>query len=363
MLDMAALQRLSSVYDVPLEDVVLIALNTNGVRYACDYHRMRTPFRFGSPDLFPTAFEREETGFYLALPVTLTSPFAVDGQTLSLGEVPIGTVKRPTEDICDSHYLRRNRTSLNLNANSRTTCRGCSFCYTAYQKSGDLKKLVTAADVREFFDGWLADNNLTDLSHLIQVSLVTGCYDSSEDLIAFLRTLRRVLDEYRFAGRIFYLGSQITTSDQLQQLSELGSIGLCYSLEVFERRNVLRPSKKRFGLDDLQASMDQARSLDFEVNFSYIVGMEPLPVLERHFDAMREHINKFPTINTLQVHHGQSAALVDPTAHNVGYYLEVRRLLERLFADTPLRPLVWEDYRSLWFLDFNGRPLASWRAS
>lgn len=108
--------------------------------------------------------------------------------------------------------------------------------------------------------------------------------------------------------------------------------------------------------------MDFARSLGYEVNFAYIVGIESLRVMEYHFNCFREHINKFPTINILQMHKYHQATLMDPSAHRLEYYLDARRILERLFGQTSMRPLPWEDYRSLWFLTFNKEPLYGIRA-
>lgn len=352
-----AFMRRSRAHGVPLEDVLFISLNTSGVRYDCGYHRMRTALHLENRGLFPEANDRGDTDYYFALPVNPASPFSITGNVLSYGGTSIATVSGTTEDVCDSHYPRRNGTSLNLNPNSRTSCRGCDFCYTAYQVPRDLRRLRTADDLRSFFDDWLVTYGKPDLSHLIQVSIVTGCYDSSEEVVSFLQTLRRVLTDYRFAGRIFYLGSQITTADYLRALAEVAPLGICYSLEVFERREILRSHKRHLTLAAARDSMEEALSLGYEVNFTYIVGMESLVIMDHHFSELVHHVNKFPTINTLQIHEGQPRSLADPSAQYLDYYLDARRRLEAIFRGSGLQPLVWEDYRSLWFLSFDGQPL------
>ncbi|OIO47780.1 MAG: hypothetical protein AUJ28_00565 [Parcubacteria group bacterium CG1_02_37_51] len=357
MLDINVIARLAEKYTVPLEDVLFIALNTNGINLDCDYNRMRTAFRLADSNLFSYAKQRGELDYYFALPVNQKSPFVLVDNTLLLQDTVIGQTIGQTEDICDSHYPRRKGTSLNLNPNSRTSCRGCQFCYTAYQVPYDRKRLKTASDLKDFFEDWMTKYGLTDLSHLIQMSVVTGCYESSDEICQFLRTLKGVLTEYKFTGKIFYLGSQITTKDQLNSLSEIKPFGICLSLETFERRELLRDKKRLIGLQDACESMDFAQELGYEANFAYIVGMESLRVMEYHFSVLKNHVNKFPTINTLQMHKYHEATLMTPDAHRLEYYLEARQLLERLFAETSMRPLVWEDYRSLWFLTFNKEPL------
>ncbi len=357
LISIRELKRLSAVYHIPIEDVFFIAVNMHGVNFPCSYNRMRTAFRLADIDLFTYARERGERDYYLALPVNASSPFSVEDGDVRLSGVSVGRMIDPTEDICDSNYPRRNGTSLNINPHSRTSCRGCEFCYTAYQVPQDLKMMVSEDDLREFFDGWLKARELHDLSHLIQVSVVTGCYRSSEELCAFLLRLRDVLNEYRFGGRIFYLGSQITTREHLDLLKAIQPFGVCYSLEVFERRDLLQTKKRALSIETARELMTYADEVGHEVNFAYIVGLEPLNVIERYFGNLGRSVNKFPTVNILQVHKHHSNTLLDPSARSIEYFLQARGIIEGVFSKTPLRPLVWEDYRSLWYLTFNGVPL------
>jgi hypothetical protein len=357
MLNVNMIARLAERYKVPFEDVLFIALNINGVNLECDYNRMRMAFRLADSKLFEYAKQRGELDYYFALPVNQDSPFAIIDNALLLQTTVIGQAIGPTEDICDSHYPRRKGTSLNINPNSRTSCHGCQFCYTAYQIPYDRKRLKSDSDLREFFEDWMAKYDLTDLSHLIQVSVVTGCYESGEAVCRFLIALKKMLREYRFVGKIFYLGSQIATQEQLRSITEIQPFGICFSLETFERRELLRKDKRALSLQDACESMNFARGLGYEVNFSYIVGMEPLRVMEYHFNHFREHINKFPIINTLQLHKYHQATLRNPEAHHLEYYLNARQILERIFGQTSMRPLVWENYRSLWFLTFDKEEL------
>jgi hypothetical protein len=357
LISIRELKRVSAVYRVPIEDVFFIALNMHGVNFPCDYNRMRSSFRLADSDLFAYARERGDRDYYLALPVNPSSPFSVVNRGMLLDGVSVGDMIDPTEDICDSNYPRRRGTSLNLNPHSRTSCRGCEFCYTAYQVPLDLKMLVSESDLHEFFDGWLKANGLDNLSHLIQVSVVTGCYRTSEELCAFLLRLRDVLGSYQFNGRIFYLGSQVTTTEQLDMLRSIQPFGICYSLEVFERRELLKTKKRALSIEVAHELMAYAAEVGHEVNFAYIVGLESLDVIERYFRNLASCINKFPTINVLQLHKNHSLALRDPSATSIEYYLQARSVIEGMLENTSMRPLVWEDYRSLWYLTYDGRPL------
>ncbi len=357
MLDINEIARLSEQYEMPLEDVLFIALNVHGVNLNCEYGRIRMDFRLADSNLFSYAKEREEFDYFFALPVNPVSEFTLAGDILSLNGTLIGQAINPTEDVSDLYYFRRKKTVLNFNPNSRSSCAGCHFCYTSHLTPNDEQKIETGADLKIFFENWMNKYGFTDLSHLIQISVVTGNYRNSVDLCQFLLELKRIVREHRFGGKIFYLGSQITTTEQLSKLAEIQPFGICFSLEVFDRRNLLRRDKKALELKGARDAMDFARRLGHEVNFSYIVGMEPMQVIEEHFRYFRDYINKFPTINAFQKHKFQGPTLMDPNADHLEYFLDVRRILERLFGQTGMRPLVWEDYRSLWFLTFNKEAL------
>src|SRR3989344_8654252 len=162
MLTVESAVHLAERYHIPLEDVLFIALNINGVNLECDYNRMRMAFRLADSKLFEYAKQRGELDYYFALPVNQDSPFAIIDNALLLRNTVIGQAIGPTEDICDSHYPRRKGTSLNINPNSRTSCHGCAFCYTAYQVPCDRKRLKTASDLREFFETWMAKDGVDD---------------------------------------------------------------------------------------------------------------------------------------------------------------------------------------------------------
>jgi len=106
------LSGLASQYSVPLEDVMFIALNHQGVCLDCSYDRMRANFHIKNLDLFSYATMRKELDYYFALPVKKDSPFHLDNGQLFLAETYLGEMSGVTEDICNSHYFRRQMTSL-----------------------------------------------------------------------------------------------------------------------------------------------------------------------------------------------------------------------------------------------------------
>jgi|GEM_PF-1206584 len=358
MINIEQIEMFSEKYNFPIEDILFIAINFFGVKMDVTYNRMRMAFHLNSDDsLFSLASELKDLDYYFALPINHHSPFQIVDRILYLQNYEIGNTIGATEDFCDSHYHRRLGTSININPNSRTSCRGCDFCYTAYQVPFDRKRMKTEKEIHEFFLEWMKNRNVHDLSHLIQVSIVTGCYETERDLINFLLTLNNVLHDLNFEGKIFYLGSMLTSLEAMYELRIIPSFGYCISLECFERRHLLKSSKKRITIDNAKELMCEAIKSNIEINYTYILGLESHNVFMPYIQELLKFITKFPTFNILQLHQQHNKDLLDPTVVDITYFLEARIKIERIFKQTKMRPLVWEDYRSLWYLKFDNETL------
>ena len=362
MVTLNKIKDLARVYNVPTEDVLFVALNIYGASFQCDYNRMRMGIHVVDEEIFGYAKSLGVNDFYFALPINQNSPFSVVNNKLLFDGRIIADAINPSEDFCDSNYPRRHGTVLNINPNSRTSCRGCKFCYTGYQVPRDKKRMACEVDIVEFFEDWMKNENIQDLRNLIQVAVVTGCYNSNEELSNFLLTLRKVLSQYKFGGEIFYLGSQITNKETLEKLVSIQPFCYCLSLECFENRSfLLRDKKSELTVEYAFDLMSSAKSLGHRVNFSYVLGLEPLLTVEKYFLLAKQYINSFPIVNTVQIHKYHSLSLLTPEAVNIEYFFEARKRLEKIFFETDMRPKEWENYRGLWFLKFGKEVLSGVR--
>lgn len=345
---------LSKKYNVPKEDILFMDMNLSGLNTMDDLDRVRFALKLNIDDgIYDLASRNSIEDYYFALPVKSDSNYHVkDGKLIFKEDTVVGKVGKLTEDFCDSSYSRRGGTVLNVNPNARTSCRGCKFCYTAYQTARDKKKLTDRKSLEEFFDKWLLCHKLSDLSHVLQIAIVTGCFDSEKDVVKFLLLLNDVLKKYLFKGEIFYLGSQITTRESLENLLPIKKFGYCISLECFENREYfLRDKKRKFTLENIIDTLSIAKELGFRTNFTYIVGLEQLDTIKKNFKNMIQYINSFPIINIFQ-EHKYHKGIRHESANNMNYYLQARKIMEEIFLPTEMRPRPWEDYRSLWYLKF-----------
>lgn len=156
-MDYAFFEKLASTYQIPILDVLFIALNRYGILADTQENRLRFKIRFRN--------HSTET-FYLALCLnTYDSPFSLRGNSIYLGGAKIADIFDIEKDTCDSTYFRRDKTELTLNSNLRSQCKGCTFCAT-YKLAADDVSLTSEGRLRDYIKCLLITNRIKDLSHL-----------------------------------------------------------------------------------------------------------------------------------------------------------------------------------------------------
>lgn len=344
---------LSKVYNIPPEDILFLDFSLSGINVDLPYARVRFEFTPEDRTYFSTSIEKDIDKYFFALPITPNSSYNIkDDYLIMEGEI-LGKVSEVANDTCDLSYPRRDGTVLNLNPTSKSLCHGCKFCHTIQQVANDRDNNLHAEPaLRKFIEVWLEKYKVSDLSHLIQAAIVTGCFGDEQKVLEYLKMAKKVLNGHNFKGEIFYFGSEITTKKSLEELKKIKPFGLCLSLECFKNRKMmLRNIKARLSLEDIKKILSQSVKNGFRTNFSYILGMESLDIIQEGFRELFPYINSFPVINIFQIHQGQEK-LRHPEAWNFSYYMKARKMLEKMFKDTNMRPRVWENYRSLWYLNF-----------
>jgi len=345
---------LSSKYNIPREDLLLLDLNLSGVKLEFQSRRVRFELKSTNKDIFSLAHNKNIYDFYLALPTVDHSCYFFKDGYLFFNNHLIGEALGITEDFCDSSYPRRGATALNLNPNSTTSCKGCKFCYTAFQVPKDKERILSSNKLRNFLVNYMKKFDVSDLSHLIQIAVVTGCFSSERATVDFLKMARNVLSEFLFKGELLYFGSQIASEKALLELEKIKPLKVCFTFECFDKKNrdyLLKNVKRELRLDTAKKLLTYANDIGIRTNFSYIVGLESLETMKRGFYDFLPYINSFPIVNTLQVHKGQKG-LRHSEAGKVDYYIKARKIIENIFMKTTLRPRPWENYRSLWYLKF-----------
>lgn len=346
---------LSEKFNVPLTDIILLGLNMEGAHDPqIETDRMR--FKM-SPIL-------SKEDFYFALTNTPNSRWKIEGGQMIFDGEKVGQVGETENDTCDNTYWRRftniGGTELTINSNSRSFCSGCEFCGTYNLDPEDQaeKDLSTPQKVRTKLEKILIENDLYDLSHLVEVGVVTGCFPTEEMTVDHLNMLHDVLrGEYGFEGELKYVGSQVRSKEALESLASHGLTGISQTVECFTRRDQLLQPKKRISLDEARRILGDAKDVGIKTTLLYIMGLDNLDIFETEIEKFMPHLTKMPVINTMQEYVAGQAGLRVEAAKSIPYYLKARKIMEGLAAPFGLSPNVWENYRGLWFTKYNGEDL------
>lgn len=342
--DIAHAAELADRYHIPVEDILLIGLNLSGVRYG-NVGNDRGRFSITMPS---------GRSYYVALTVTDAplSNFTHDGSTVSLGDEEVGKATEIEKDTCTDSYWR-NRSHLTLNSNSRSVCRGCSFCGTYSLERAD-KPLTEEENLEQRASELLQE--VGSFSDVDTLGVVTGCFPTEDATVDHIRLIRKVFSQVGFRGEIQYVGSQIRTEASLARLIEDGPFALYLTLEVFSRREVLM-KKQKLSLDlfELRRLLKAAKNMGGESSFLYIAGLDQMSVILDELPQFASVVTRFPQLQTYQLYAPDQIALRDPEAGSLDYYLRLRQLAEEVFPN--LRPVTFHNYRGLWYSQYRSESI------
>lgn len=344
-------RELSRKYNIPIEDIILIALNLSGIN--ADILRRRIRFRL--------KLNRCTETFYLAVCVnTRKSLFSIKDNNLLFNNKPIGIISEKENDAAETSYFRRDKTALTLNSNSRSKCRGCKFCGAYILDAHDTTPLITRQGLTRYFNDILKQYQFKDLSNLKEVAICTRCFITENDTLEHLLMVREVLKNFKFHGELKYIGSHINSEKSLEILEKYAKpFSLYFTLECFTRRKeLLRHHKAELTLPAVRRILKSAKDKGFDTAILYILGLDPLEIVIRELKKLVPYLTRFPVINLFQNYIPQHESLRVSEAKDIEYYLKARKEIEKIFIKSNLKPRIWENYRGLWYLTFSNEKLS-----
>ena len=340
---------LSAKYNVPMTDVLLIALNRYGILADIPDKRIR----------FKLSLYCNTEIFYLAVCVnTFPSPFSIgkDG-VLQLAGVSIGQMFDFEKDTCDSTYFRRNKTELTLNSNMRSQCHGCTFCGTYNLDPDDRVDLSDKGKMRKFVEDYLKSNLVNNLSDLLRITLCTGCFVDEMALVEHIISLYEVLGEYGFSKRIHYIGSQIRSTEAMRTIKQtIPFFSLSLTVECFtDRKKRMRVEKGSLDLRSIHDILLQSKSFGFSTKYLYIVGLDSLDEMEKGVVYLANVVNRLPIFQIMQnyVPEHENERVLE--AQKIEYYLKARKVVEKVMGDSDMKPRSWENYRGLFYTQYRNQ--------
>lgn len=344
-------------YGVSPQEVGLIDFNRTGV--CLDDNDVRVGFRVRFNG---TLFYNNDLSWF-ALPVRNSSDsnFHIRNSKVYFKDFQIGIIDRPVLDTCNTSYQRGGRL-LNLNSRSRSNCIGCKACVhndkSLYDNTviKDRHELRTRQDIDNFF--YEKERLGMNTSELEQIAVVTGLFRDENETLEHLRDVYNVAIDHKFSGELMYFGCQLMSAAALRDFSKLGKTAIVFAIDNFtSRKENLSKAKSSLSLEDFYVSMSVAKSLGIETTFAYIAGVDDLSAISENFTYFFNVCTRFPVVNIFQIQTDLQAQALYDGVKNLEYYLQARRAIESAFFNSNMRPRRWENYRPLWYREFNGELL------
>lgn len=325
------LLNIAQEYNLPVDEVVFVGLNLCGVNFESTYKRVRFEVEYCNQMLLFSVENNPE------------SPYVIKDTKLSLYDHFLFDVSSLCEDLCEIFYTRKNGSVICFNPNNRSSCEGCSFCY---QPSSRDQRKINPHQIKSTFEEWMYQNNKTSLSDIEQISVVTGCFSQDKQVVDYLVKLRESLASLGFSNEIFFMGI-VQSKECLKQLAKINPIQLCYTIECFERRQLMLSDKKNIDISVIDRMMKFSMYLGIKTTFSYVLGLDSLDSIKNYFPCLMGSITSFPIISLYQTD-SRRMVFRNQQANQLCYYLKCRRIIEDMCDYLDLRPNYWNNYRSLW---------------
>ncbi|MFE6101273.1 hypothetical protein ACFVQ4_15030 [Streptomyces laurentii] len=345
------LERSALAHGVPVEDVLLIAVNLFGISSEHrDRHRARVSLRL---------VRRPETPWQVIVPLNRSSsPFLLRGDELSLDGRVVAQVERIDADEAVGGYFRNGGRAATLNPNARSRCVGCAWCPNTLEAAADPRMGEEQA-LDDLLRALSEQHPRHDLGELTEVTVSTGCFERETGAVAHLVDLRSALTRAGVGARIGFLSSVLRSDEGFDVLAgRVAPFVLRLTAEHFTRRAaLLKASKASLLPEQMPDLLARARARGLDTSYTYIVGLDPLEELVRGISSLADVVSAFPNFQVLQAHTVMMAGLRVPGAEGLDYYLRARTAIERAMAPTGLLPVGWECYRPLWYFTYAGREL------
>ncbi|MEM4461128.1 MAG: hypothetical protein QXY70_03270 [Nanopusillaceae archaeon] len=337
----------SSDFDIPPTDVFLIALNTCGARSELNFLRVRSY-------IIPRFVN---TKFYLMICLNTTnSPFYLKDSQIYLNDEFVGKLIKLEEDPAELCYFRKKNRVLVLNTNDRTSCIGkCAFCGSLFQKPRYNLKIIKFKELLSFFEN-IEKISGTKFSKLESINLCTGLFETEKKLVRHILDIYSAAKTLGFDGEIAYIGTQIRSKKSLNKIStKIPKFYYLFALETLEKKNLIDRRKRicnSYYLDNVIRFLKKLKKYNFQISILYVLGLDSLPVIEEAFYKIKKYLTRFPVINLFQAYHPIHENLRHPQARKLDYFLKARKVFEKIFSSTDMRPNLWENYRGLWYTTF-----------
>lgn len=286
------------------------------------------------------------------------TPYITNGQSISLSgnDLPLGHLFVERVPTIDGRYYYLRHTdfltpSLDdeyvLNINHLRQCTSCSFCqFPIYQHQSNVDPIMV-------LDTFLYREDVSNLSGISEIAVVTGCFGNDEKCIEALETIVRHAATHGFRGKLLYMGYEIISPTHVTRLlrciedADLAGLHLILTVECFEHRGTrMNGRKSEHSLSEVVRTLRNLKENGIaSLEYAYIPGLDDYDTFTRGAeligDVAKPHLCIFSPWRDGQRWQG---ACLDYRREGVLYLAKMRAFLEKLYE----KPLLGNNLGNLW---------------
>ena len=168
-----------------------------------------------------------------------------------------------------------------------------------------------------------------------------------------------VFQSFGFNKRIRYIGSQIRSEEAMAAIHKsIPNFSLSLTVECFSNRKAkMHSAKGDLDMESIRAILARSLEYGFSTNYLYIVGLDEMQIMDDGVQSLSSCINRMPIFQIMQNYIAEHESQRVEDAKNIRFYLEARKRIESIFSNNSFKPRSWENYRGLFYTEYQGSPL------
>lgn len=345
---MQELLKLQNRYpNIPILDLIYYEMKGLGVAYVDD------------TDLRPKMHIIDNNSMFSFVPLIPTSgsPYRMDFYLKRKGDnLPVRVRLFPwIKGKLDYFYLRGSEQWIQtldsetvLNTNFNPKCHGCRFCSRRFDQYASNR--IPSINPDEGIQ--LVIQSGIKMNELAEIAIVTGNFNNSIETISHISAVLKGAKSYGFKGRLFYLGCQICTRDDVNRLFnaiDSTSFRYAYTVETFMHRDMLHPAKATT-IQDCLSTLECLKASGIEnLEYTYIPGLDTQITFDKWAPLIKDIAKPHVSIFRPAISEHFNLLAEDYVSMPVEYLCIMRLKFEQLYGG----PIYGNNLGNLWPFPLN----------
>lgn len=204
----------------------------------------------------------------------------------------------------------------------------CKYCARLKRSPSHMNWLARYSE-KDAIETALEKYCLSSLETLAQISLVTGCFGSEDDMLNHLLALLSEAEKKKFRGDFYLASHEIRSERALKKLRAAvkGDVYYALTVESFSQRSSLMPGAKDLPYPLL---LSRIRKILGRAYYNYILGLDDYQTFQENVTRLAPQA--IPYLSIFAIHVKEQEGLYAPDARDIQYYLQAYDFVQRRFG-------------------------------